>query len=103
MKPRAKTRRAFSSSIASETFLLMCRRSRSLPASGAIDESPLALAGEDLEDRILDRVDLDGGERDVVPERREPLEDRDDLGVVADRGRDEPGPVRQRRAPRGRP
>ena len=42
-------------------------------------ERALALAREDLEDRVLDRVDLDGGKRDVVPELGEALEDRDDL------------------------
>ena len=56
----------------------------------------LALPREHLEDRVLDRVDLDGGERDVVLELRQALEDRDDLGVVADRGGDQARAVRQR-------
>ena len=56
----------------------------------------LALPREDLEDAVLDRVDLDGGKRDVVPELGEALEDRPDLGVVADRRRDQAGAVRER-------
>ena len=66
-------------------------------------ERALALPGEDLEDRVLDRVDLDGRKRDVVPERGEALEDRDDLGVVADGRRDQARPVASAAGPRARP
>ena len=57
---------------ASETFLLMWRRSRSLPASGAIASARSPCRARTSRIGRLDRVDLDRGERDVELELREP-------------------------------
>ena len=64
-------------------------------------ERPLALPGEDREELLGDRVDLDRGEGDVETEPGEAVQDRQDLGVVADGGRDQADAGGQRPAALG--
>ncbi len=52
-------------------------------------ERLLPLPGEDREELLGERVDLDRREGDVESEAREAVQDREDLGVVGHGGRDE--------------
>ena len=76
MKPRAKTRRAFSKQHLVGDLLVDEAPQPLVAGLGRDRQRLLALPREDLEDAVLDRVDLDGRKRDVVPELGQALEDR---------------------------
>ena len=92
--PLAKIRSARSRISSLVTVLLMTRRSRSDPVSGAMVIVRLAARAEDPDDRLGEVVEPERRRADAVAHLVEPREDALDVRVVAERDRHQADAVR---------